>query len=212
MTYKNKKYFQEQNGFTIIEVIFVVAITSIIVLTLVRFLVAGYPLSKTTYLQVKATDTARLQLKRLVKMLREARPSDTGSYPLVETKPQKIIFYADVDADMATERIRFELDGTQLVKGVVKPSGDPIEYNLDAETEQVVLNGIQNGADPIFTYYSGDYPADDTPLGIDELSDVKYIEFNLIVDADPAIDPPAADVQSQVQLRNLKTNLGETVE
>jgi hypothetical protein len=202
---------KQQLGLTILEVIMVVAISSFILIVLVRFLAVGYPLSKTTYLQVRSTETARIQLKRIVKILREARQSDTGSYPLVEITPQKIVFFADVDADDVTERVRLELSGTKLYKGTLEPTGDPLVYDEDNETEIVIMANVRNDTDPIFTYYSGDYPADTTPLENEDLSDVKYIEFDLKIDADTAIDPPAVEVQSQVQLRNLKTNLGEVV-
>ena len=147
---------KQQLGLTILEVIMVVAISSFILIVLVRFLAVGYPLSKTTYLQVRSTETARIQLKRIVKILREARQSDTGSYPLVEITPQKIVFFADVDADDVTERVRLELSGTKLYKGTLEPTGDPLVYDEDNETEIVIMANVRNDTDPIFTYYSGD--------------------------------------------------------
>jgi len=194
----------------VLEIVIVVTIVVVVVSTLIRFIVIGYPLQKTTYLQAKSTETARLQLKRIIKILREARTSDIGSYPLAEIGEQKIIFYSDVDADQVTERVRLELDGVQMKKGTTEPTGDPLEYDPVNEIEVVIINNVRNGADPIFTYYSGDYPADTTPLTAGDIGDVKYIEFNILVDVDPDIDPPAVDVSSQVQLRNLKDNLGET--
>lgn len=201
----------KQSGLSVLEIVIVIGITGVIITALVRFLVVGYPLSKTTYLQVRSTETARLQLKRIVKILREARQSDTGAYPLVEIEQQKIVFFADVDADEVTERVRLELNGTQLLKGILEPTGDPLEYDENNESEVVLMANVRNGSDQIFTYYSGDYPSDTTPLTSTNMSEVKYIQMRLIIDADPAVDPPAVDVQSQVQLRNLKTNLGEVV-
>lgn len=204
-----KKFSQ---GMTLIEIIVVVSIGLAMMVALTRFISIGYPLSKITYLQVRSTESARLQLKRMAKALRELRDSDTGAYPLVETSPQRIIFYSDVDADDTTERIRYELSGTDLIRGITKPSGNPLEYDTDNEEETVISRSIQNGSDPIFIYYSGDYPADTTELTPTDLTEVKYIQFRLLVDPDPGQDPGAAEIVSQVQLRNLKTNLGETVE
>lgn len=201
----------KQSGLSVLEIVIVIGITLVLMTALIRFVGIGYPLSKTTYLQVRSTESARLQLKRIIKILREARQSDIGSYPLVEIGPQKIIFFADVDADEVTERVRIELDGTRLVKGILEPTGDPLVYDEDNEIEVVLTVNVRNGADDIFTYYSGDYPSDTTPLLSASMGDVKYIELNLKIDADPDIDPPAVDVKSQVQLRNLKTNLGEVV-
>ena len=200
-----------KQGFTLVELMVVAAISSIILIVLMRFLASGYPLSRVVFEQAGATETARLQLKRMVKALREARESDTGGYPLVVAGPQQLIFYSDVDGDDATERIRYELSGTQLERGVIKPSGDPLSYNESNEVVAVVAASVRNGSDPLFVYYTGDYPADPTELAPTDLTEVKYIEFRLLLDADPDSDPPAIDVVSQVQLRNLKTNLGEEV-
>lgn len=202
----------KQTGLSILEVMIVVAISSILLIALLRFLVIGYPLSKITYLQQQSTETARLQLKRISKQLREARPADTGAYALVEMSPQRIIFYGDLDRDDVTERIRYELIGTDLVRGIIEPTGDPLAYVVTDEQTVTVARSIRNGESPIFTYYSGDYPADQTALTPADVTEVKYIQFHFLIDVDTSVDPPPIDVRSQVQLRNLKTNLGETVE
>jgi prepilin-type N-terminal cleavage/methylation domain-containing protein len=200
-----------QKGLTLVEIILVTAISSIIIAALLRFLTAGFPLSKVTYLQERSTENARLQLQRLARTIREARQSDTGAYPLVETSPQRLIFYADVDGDPLTERVRYELTGTNLVRGILKPTGTPLTYNLANEVTTTIASYLRNGATPLFIYYSGDYPTDSTALASTDIAKVKYIQFHVIIDADPAVDPPATDVLSQVQLRNLKTNLSQEV-
>jgi type II secretory pathway pseudopilin PulG len=198
-------------GFTIVEVIIVVGISSLLITGLLRLLVIGYPLHKTTYLQQRSTESARLQLERISKSLREARYADTGAYPLVDMNPQRIIFYSDIDADATTERIRYELNGSALERGVTEPSGSPLVYDVvNDEAVTIVASNVRNGEADIFTYYDGNYPADQTPLTPVDLTEVKYIQFYLLIDADEAVDPPPIEVRSQVQLRNLKTNLGET--
>jgi len=197
-------------GISFIEVITVAAISSIIILALVRFMAAGFPAYKTSYLQVQTNEVARLQLKRMAKALREMRGADTGAYPLVEASPQKIVFYSDVDGDNLTERIRYELVGEELTRGVITPSGDPLEYVGSNEVTSVVTSSVRNGSDPIFTYFDGDYPTETTPLTAVDVTEVKYIQFFLKIDVDVVNDPPPIEVRSQVSLRNLKTNLGET--
>jgi prepilin-type N-terminal cleavage/methylation domain-containing protein len=200
------------SGMTLVEILVVMAIGGIVIAVLTRGLSIGFPISKITVLQARSTETARLQLGRIAKALRETRESDAGSYPLVEASPQRIIFYSDVDSDTDTERIRYELVGTNLERGVIKPSGDPIRYREIDEETSVVTSSVQNGVADVFTYYTGDYPADTTPLSPTDLTEVKYIQFNLLIDADPIADPGPVNLVSQVQIRNLKTNLGEVVE
>lgn len=196
-------------GLTVIEVLIGVALSLILLTALLRFLVVGFPLARVTYLQAQSTESARIQLRRLSKSLRELRQSDTGSYALAAADPQRIIFYANVDADALTERVRYELVGTDLQRGVIKPTGSPLTYTVANEVVTSVTANVRNGATPVFTYYNGNYPADTTPLTPPDVTEVKYINFSLVIDADTAVDPPAVTVTSQVQLRNLKTNLGE---
>lgn len=198
-------------GFSLTEILVVAFIGSLILVALMRFTATGWDLSRETRLQQQAVEDARLQLERIGKSLREAKVADTGAYSLVTMEPQKIEFYSDVDADETTELIRYQLVGATLQRGVTEPTGDPLVYN-QAVNEKVttVARSIRNGADPLFTYYTGDYPINQTPLSPVDLTEVKYIQFRLLVDVDPTVDPAPIDVISQVQLRNLKTNLGQT--
>jgi hypothetical protein len=151
---------------------------------------------------------------RLAKSLRELKESDTGAYPLVDVLPNRLVFYSDVDSDLDTERIRYELVGTDLVRGVIKPVEDEgeIVYNEGDEEATVVATSVQNDGNPVFTYYAGDYPANPVPLSPLDMTEVKYIQFYLRIDPDPGSEPASAEVTSQVQLRNLKTNLDEVEE
>lgn len=200
-------------GFSLIEMIVVLGITGVIMVVLVRFTASGWSISRETRLSQQATEDARLQLERISKSMREAKVADTGAYALVSMEPQKIEYYSDVDADDTVELIRYQLEGVTLVRGVTEPSGSPLSYDqTNNEQESVVAASIRNGTQPLFTYYTGNYPEDPTALSPIDLTEVKYIQFHLLVDTNPDVDPPAIDVISQVQLRNLKTNLGETAD
>ena len=76
----------------------------------------------------------------------------------------------------------------------------------------VIISTVRNGTEKVFTYYTGDYPVNQSELTPTDLTEVKYIEFSLIIDNDPAAEPAPVQIRSQVQLRNLKTNLGQVVE
>ncbi|MEX2055007.1 MAG: prepilin-type N-terminal cleavage/methylation domain-containing protein, partial [Candidatus Andersenbacteria bacterium] len=47
---------QGQAGITLIEIMVVVAISSIIMTALLRFMAVGFPVSKATYLQARSTE------------------------------------------------------------------------------------------------------------------------------------------------------------
>jgi len=86
-------------------------------------------------------------------------------------------------------------------KGVIQPSGDPPVY--PQEQEQIfILSSYVRNAPPIFKYFDSagnmieDYPA--------RLKDTKLMKVLLVVDVDSAKTPPAFELESAVQLRNLK--------
>ena len=192
---------------TLLEIIVAIAISSIILMGMVRFLGTSIPAYRSLFLQSIADEAARVQLVRISHLMRSAKTSDTGAFPLVEASAQRVIFYANIDDDAATERVRYELNGTDLVRGVTKPSGDPIIYDTGQETVTTVARFIRNGISPVFLYYGSNYPQDTTQVPGTSLASIAYIAFSLTIDADTTNEPDAVTIQSQVQLRNLKTNL-----
>jgi hypothetical protein len=113
----------------------------------------------------------------------------------------------DLKGDDPDERLTWQTPEGIAVKPLYTAESDEA-----AEAVTVVASDIRNDVDPIFTYYSGDYPADTEPLTPAKVTEVKYIQFRLIIDVDPNQDPSPIDIVSQVQLRSLKTNLGQEVD
>jgi len=92
--------------------------------------------------------------------------------------------------------------GNEFKKGVIKPIGDPFEYPVDQEVISALSPYVRNSP-PIFEYFDAngnkilDYPA--------RLMDTKLMRVFLIVDVNPNHAPPPFELESSVQLRNLKT-------
>ncbi len=194
-------------GFSLIEILVAISISSILLVGMVRFMGTAIPLYRSTFMQTMADETARVQLKRMAREIRSALPSDAGAFPIVEASASRLIFYANVDSDSSAERVRYELVDTTMVRGVTQPTGNPIVYNVAQESATTVARSIQNGSNPVFMYYDSTYPSSTTPVPSGSVASVTYISFSLTIDADTNNDPPAIVIQSQVQLRNRKTNL-----
>ena len=106
-------------------------------------------------------------------------------------------------------KVKFELSWTENVtegqtdfkKGIVNPIGFPIEYPLDQEEVSILSSYVCN-APPIFEYFdaNGDqiteYPA--------RLSETKLMKLFLVINVDPDRAPENFELESSVQLRNLK--------
>jgi len=94
-----------------------------------------------------------------------------------------------------------EVQTPQLKRGIIKPVGSPATYPPEQEKITVITSYVRN-APPIFEYYDEngnkieDYPA--------RLKDTKIMKVFLVVNVDPNKPPVEYQLQSFVQLRNLK--------
>lgn len=89
----------------------------------------------------------------------------------------------------------------ELKKGVIEPTGSPIKYPLDKEKISIISSYVRN-VPPIFEYFDQngnkivDYPA--------RLKDTKLMRVYLVINIDPNRPPQDFELESSVQLRNLK--------
>ena len=206
----DKNYSKKQNGFTVMEVLLALTIFIVLILGFNTFVIRGYRSITFGSEQIDAIREAENGVELLTRELREASTAEDGSYALELAGDQEIIFYSDIDQDVSTERVRYTLNGNTLEKGVTEPTGDPLTYNTANEVVTTAVKYVNNGSVPIFTYYNQDYPYDTTnnPLPAPaRLIDTKLINVRLIINVTPLVVPNDFDVQSDVQLRNLKTNL-----
>jgi len=106
-------------------------------------------------------------------------------------------------------KVKFELSWeeeasgleTEFKKGVINPISYPISYPLDQEEISILSSYVCN-TPPIFEYFDADgnkiidYPA--------RLADTKLMKVFLIINVDPSRAPQDFELESYVQLRNLK--------
>lgn len=197
------------NGFTLIEVSISVAVLVIITVLASNFVVDGLNIQRYVSEQNDAVVESRKALETMSGELREMVAADTGAYPIESVSEQEIVFYSDVDNDNYTERIRYYLDGTNLKRSIIEPTGDPLQYLPENETTTIFSQYIQNGDDSIFTYYNENYPADtvNNPLTdpIDK-TEIRLIHIYVLTNVDPNRIPETRELQTGIQLRNLKEN------
>ncbi len=200
-----------QKGFSLMEMLVTIFVFGLTMIVLGNFIVSSYQYYNYNFQEISAINEARRGVEIMVKEIREAKTAEDGSYPLAQAGDLQFIFYSDVNHDGATERVRYFLDGTNLKKGVTPPSGDPPQYNLANEQISILSKYVRNGApSPIFTYYNGDWPGDtaNNPLPtLTRLSDTKLMHVYLVINVDPNRPPNDFQLESDAQIRNLKTNL-----
>ena len=90
----------------------------------------------------------------------------------------------------------------EFKKGVINPVGDPPTYPSDEEEISILTSYVRN-VPPIFEYFDQngnkieDYPA--------RLVDTKLMKVFLVINVDFNRPPQDFELESSVQLRNLKT-------
>jgi len=206
----NWKKNNSQTGFTLLELTITVGIFIIIVFAWNDFALQSFRSAAFGQEQLEAIRQAQKGVEIMAKELRELSLAESGSYPLVLADDQEIIFYSDIDQDIYSERVRYFLDGTDLKKGVIEPTGNPITYDLNNEIISIISTNVRNDTLPVFIYYNGDYPADtiNNPLPSPaRLIDTKLMHVFLRININPLRSPNDFDLETEVQLRNLKTNL-----
>ena len=108
-----------QKGMSLIEILIAMAIISILGLGIISL---QYIINKNQVLVInsyKSVDEANISVSHFTREVRAARNSDSGAYVLEKVNDQEIVFYSDIDYDSQTEKIRYTLDGTDLIKGVI---------------------------------------------------------------------------------------------
>ncbi len=201
---------KKQAGVTLIEIIVSIGIFAIIVVSWNVIVIQNYRTTSFGDDQQSAIREAREAAAIMVREIREMSTAENGAYALEDAQDDEIIFFSDVDSDVLTERIRYFIDGTELKKGVTEPTGDPLEYVTSTESVITIANHLFNQSNNLFTYYDEFYPysTSTNPLPAPaRLISTKLIHIQLHVTVDPANAPETFIVESDVQLRNLKTNL-----
>lgn len=161
----------------------------------------------------QANLNAQVEGRRAVRFfsaeLREASPSSIGAYPIAAAATSTITFFTDYDNDGLKEQIRYYLQNKNLMKGVIKPTGNPLTYNAANETLSTVVTDVANSTStPVFLYYDSTYAGTTTPLALPiNLTAVRLVQIQLVVDRNPNRSPNPLTVTSDITLRNLKDNL-----
>lgn len=198
-------------GVTLIEILIGMTIFVFLALGIYTLVIRGFRVVSFGTDQTDAIRAAEVGIHQMTREIREASTAEDGAYAMELAGDQEIIFYSDIDQDVYTERVRYTLSGDTLVRGVTEPTGDPLDYDPgNDEVVETLVEYVNQGSLPIFTYYNQDYPYDTTnnPLPAPaRLIETKLINVRLRVNVTPGIAPNDFDVQSDIQIRNLKTNL-----
>lgn len=195
-------------GVSLIEVMVVVGITTIVTLGAATFIILSFRNQRIINDQLFGQKEARRIISEMVNTIRTAESSSIGSYAIAEATTSSLTIYANIDADSLRERIHYWLSGTDLKKGVLKPSGNPLDYT-GAEQITTLAHNIQNNTQGISTFeyfgesYGGSGSSMTPPITI---PNVRMVKIAVEIERDLNVSPVPLRVESIIQIRNLKEN------
>lgn len=185
----------------LLEVVVWIAVFTSAMLALTSSVLYFYRTSNYAIQQGAATASAQHGIDLMVRTIREASYAGNGAYPVVSLGDNDLKFYAEIDGDSGIELVHYYLSGTSLMRGVIKPTGDPSVYT-GAETIAVVSDNVRNVVlgTSLFSYYdkNGALVSDFAKIG-----DVRYVSATLLVDVDPIRSPTPLSLRSSAAMRNL---------
>ena len=197
----------QESGYSLIEVLIATSLLLIIMFGMYQFQKSVFSINLSLSESLTSQREARSLMQRISGELRSASPSSTGSYPLEQVGTTSIIFFTNIDNDALKERMRYFVSGTTLKRGITKPSGNPLAYNLGSE---IVTDQVHNvlATSSIFFYYDTNYAGTSSPMAQPvNIAGVRLIKIQIQMDANPAKPPEALSFTTQIMMRNLKDNL-----
>jgi len=198
-----------RKGFSLIEIIIVVAIAATLVLAVSGLggNVNGLNNLVSQELQSKSDINQTLQI--LTTEIRSASAAQNGAYPIESAASSSLVFYSDIDKDGSAERVRYFYGTSTIWKGMVQPTGTPAMYPTATE---VVIDLVDNvipptTSTPLFTYYGASYTGTQAPLAAPvAVSAIRLVGISFYSDVQPSQSPGAQYFSSLVDVRNLRSN------
>lgn len=198
-----------KKGMSLAELLIVVGIIMIVMIAVFAFQANIFIYTKESQTRINNTWQAEAVLKPMTKELRTMVPSANGTYPILLATSTAVTFYANIDTDADIEQVRYFYSTTTLYRGLTQPSGNPPVYNAANETLKILATGVRASSTlPVFRYYDSTYQGTSSPLAYPlNVSAIRLININIIIDSDPNRSPIPRVFSSSVSLRNLKNNL-----
>ena len=197
-----------QKGFSLLEVIIVVAMAVGVLFVVVSLRGSVGTLQDIISQKLESRRDLDQTFQILVTEIRSAGPSSAGAYPIEAAGSSTLTFYSDIDKDDIFEKVRYFLATSTIKRGVIEPSGNPLTYATSSEVvTTVVENLILSTSTSIFEYYDSAYTGLEAPMTIPiDVTRVRIVRVSVLADVAPGKAPKPTLFTNTITIRNLRSN------
>lgn len=192
---------RSESGFTVIELIFTVAIVAMVVAAiyqLLYFVQNSWARDEVEAQQLQTADVAIASMSRALRGI--VVPSPSLSAIEVAGK-NEMTFYSDIDSDEKPEKVHYLVSGGNLIMGISRPtSGPPWTYG-GSESQTIVARDLVNDAShPLFRYFDSTQ-TEFTPVNQADRDRIKVIKITPRVGIGRNANP--TQIETDIAPRNL---------
>lgn len=195
-------------GFSLIEVLVVIGLFIMFSTAIAELLMWGNHGKDVVFEQLSKQNDGRIASQDFLNDLRRASYSSIGAYPIQLASANQIIFYSNVDTDSWKEQVRYFISNTTLKRGIIKPTGSPLNYNSANEVVTEVAHDLNNTT-TIFYYYDQNYDGITNTSSMSmpiDISKIRMVGIKLWLDLRPNVSPAPLYLEGKTEIRNLKAN------
>jgi prepilin-type N-terminal cleavage/methylation domain-containing protein len=207
-----KPIFKNQRGgFSLIEVIIVVAVAASVVVVVSNF---GTNISGINGLitnELKSKSDIAQTLEIMSNEIRGAEPSAAGAYAINAAASSSFTFYDSVHANGVIDQVTYYLASSTIWRVLIAPTGTPATYPTSSEIVNDMIDNVSlvSSSTPLFSYYPATYIGSGSPLSSPvAVASIRLVDitFSSQVNTNPS-QPESPQYFSQlVDIRNLDSN------
>lgn len=189
----------DNQGYTLMEMLVAIGVFVLVMVMSGDFIITTFRTLRYGSEFDTAVENARRAVEVISREIRGANLSDRGDYPIALADGQDLVFYSDIDYDNDFDRVRYYVNNRTLYKSVTQP-GALRDYSGAAVTTPIA-SYLNNIAQPAFRYYDG------SVAETADLDSIRLVRVHLLFNVTPGVAPDDILVETDVHLRNLKSNL-----
>jgi prepilin-type N-terminal cleavage/methylation domain-containing protein len=202
------RIIREQKGFSLIEILIVVAIGASVVMVVSGLTGNVNLLNGLVSQQLQSKSDIEQTLQIITTEIRSAEPSANGAYAIDTAATSSFSFYSDINKNGSPDHVRYFLSSSTIYKGVIAPVGNPASYPTSSEVITDLVDHVSvTSSTPLFQYYDASYTGTQSPMSTPTIiANIRLVQISFSADIQPQTAPGPEYFSVMVDIRNLRSN------